>query len=105
MQDKYNIQILSVNIKLICTRCERGMFLKLIQINYIFPNNVYCICIVVVGRNIDHYYWTFDRRVFHAVVVSNQCSHYKLEGEVNSEKWKTTKRSGRKQRKVDFWEY
>jgi hypothetical protein len=47
LQDKRNIRTLSLNIKFICTRCETGLksslfclFLKLVQINFIFTDNV-----------------------------------------------------------------
>ena len=47
LQDKHKIRTLSLNIKFICTRCETGLkssllclFLKLVQINLIFTDNV-----------------------------------------------------------------
>jgi hypothetical protein len=47
LQDKHNIRTLSLNIKFICTRCETGLksslfclFIKIVQINFIFTDNV-----------------------------------------------------------------
>ena len=43
LQDKHNIRTLSLNIKFVRTRCETGLkssFLKLVQINFIFTDNV-----------------------------------------------------------------
>jgi hypothetical protein len=47
LRDKHNIRKLSKNIQFICTCCETGqetkslfyLFLKFVQINYIFSNN------------------------------------------------------------------
>ena len=47
LEDKHNIRTLSLNIKFICTRCETSLksslfclFLKLVQIKFIFTDNV-----------------------------------------------------------------
>jgi len=50
LQDKNNIRTLPLNIKLICTRYDTGslfyLFLRLVQINFIFPTMyVYWICV------------------------------------------------------------
>ena len=56
LQDRHNIRTLSLNIQLICTRCETGykriikcslvyLFLKLVQTILYFPTMYgYCIC-------------------------------------------------------------
>ena len=49
LQEKYNIRTLWFYIKLICTCFETGqktlLFLKQVQISFIFSDNVYCIYI------------------------------------------------------------
>ena len=71
MQDKHNIRTLSLNIKFICTRCETGLksslfcpFLKLVQINFIFTDNVrilyiyFFVCFFGLWQ-VNYYYYFF----------------------------------------------
>jgi hypothetical protein len=54
LQDIHNICTFSLNIKLICTHCESSLFclfLKLIQLNYIFSDDVHILYIYFVMIN------------------------------------------------------
>ena len=47
LQDKHNIRTLSLNIKLICTCKQVYLFLKLVQINFLFSYNVHILYIYI----------------------------------------------------------
>ena len=55
-QEKHNICTLSLDIKLICTHCETGekyLFLKLVQINLTFFDNVYMYIVYLLEQEAE----------------------------------------------------
>ena len=80
LQDKHKIRTLSLNIKFICTRCENRpeklakgsllcLFLKLVQINFIFTDNVRILYIYYLVRTIYLFCLHTVTISFHAHII------------------------------------
>ena len=91
LQDIHNICTFSLNIKLICTHCESSLFclfLKLIQLNYIFPDNMHIYYIYFSKINKDRHIvivWQLDiqlplqpLRLWDRIPFMTRCTRYNI---------------------------